>query len=348
MSDLRNDLLRVEAYDYHLPEELIAQEPAEPRDASRLMVLHRDSERIEHRRFRDVVEYLTPQDVLVLNDTRVLPARLLGRKETGGAAEVLLLRRLPDGDWEALVRPGRRLRPGTVVLFDDPGLRVRIGEEEAEGTRRVRLLCDEPEEVVLQRVGRLPLPPYITRTPDDPERYQTVFAVQPGSAAAPTAGLHFTKELLEAVAARGTRVVYVTLHVGLDTFRPVTAERVTDHRIHREYCSVSAEAAAAINAARRAGGRCIAVGTTTCRTLESAADEAGAVQPFAGETQLFIYPGYRFRVVDALITNFHLPRSSLLMLVAAFAGKERIDAAYREAIARRYRFFSFGDAMLLL
>lgn len=344
------DALLVDAYDYDLPVELIAQRPAEPRDASRLLVLDRKRPALEHRIFRDIVEYLTPEDVLVLNDTRVLPARLLGRKITGGQAEILLLRPLTGNEWEALVRPSRRLRPGTEIRFDDPRLTVIIGEAVGEhtGTRRVTLQCDGPTDEILAAVGRLPLPPYIHEELEDPERYQTVFAHVPGSAAAPTAGLHFTPELLAKIRELGTQIVYVTLHVGLDTFRPVTAKYVTEHVIHREAYSVSPEAAAVINETRARGGRCFAVGTTTCRTLESAAAEDGTVQPGTAETGLFIYPGYRFRVVDALITNFHLPRTSLLMLVSAFAGRERIMAAYAEAIRHRYRFFSFGDAMLLL
>ncbi len=345
-----SDVLLVDAYDYDLPAELIAQRPAEPRDASRLMVLDRRRPGLMHRTFRDIVDYLTPDDVLVLNDTRVLPARLLGRKATGGKAEILLLRPLSGNEWEALVRPSRRLRPGTEIAFDDPRLTVVIGEAVGEhtGTRRVALQCDGPLDEILDAVGRMPLPPYIHEEPEDPERYQTVFAHVPGSAAAPTAGLHFTPELLTRIRELGTKIVHVTLHVGLDTFRPVTAKYVTEHVIHREAYSVSAEAAVVINEARAKGGRCIAVGTTTCRTLESAAAEDGTVQPQTAETGLFIYPGYRFRVVDALVTNFHLPRSSLLMLVAAFAGKERIMSAYAEAVRHRYRFFSFGDAMLLL
>lgn len=344
------DVLLVDAYDYELPPELIAQRPVEPRDASRLLVLDRKKPTLAHRTFTDILDYLTPDDVLVLNDTRVLPARLLGQKATGGRAEVLLLRPLSGNDWEALVRPGRRLRPGTTIMFDDPRLTVTIGEAVGEhtGTRRVTLQCDGPLDDVLEAVGRLPLPPYIHEEPEDPQRYQTVFAHVPGSAAAPTAGLHFTPELLARIRELGTQIVYVTLHVGLDTFRPVTAARVTEHVIHREAYSVSAEAAAIINDARAKGGRCIAVGTTTCRTLESAATEDGIIRAQSAETGLFIYPGYRFRAVDALVTNFHLPRSSLLMLVSAFAGKGRIMAAYEEAIRHQYRFFSFGDAMLLL
>lgn len=342
------DELRVTAYDYDLPAELIAQEPADPRDASRLFVLNRKASDVAHRSFTDLLDYLSPKDVLVLNDTQVLPARLLGRKTTGGRAEILLLRPLEGGDWEALVKPARRLRPGTTVLFDDPRLTATIGDEAGENTRHVTLHCEGPLLEVLDDVGKLPLPPYIHSEPQQPGRYQTIFATVPGSAAAPTAGLHFTPELLARVQKRGTQIVRVTLHVGLDTFRPVTAEHVTQHVIHRETYAVPQETADAINSARAQGGRCFAVGTTTCRTLESAAAPDGTVCAQTAETGLFIYPGYKFRAVDALITNFHLPRSSLLMLVSAFAGKARIEAAYQEAIRHRYRFFSFGDAMLLL
>lgn len=345
-----DDVLWVDSYDYDLPADLIAQRPAEPRDASRLLVLERETGSVAHRKFTDLLDYITASDVLVLNDTRVLPARLLGHKQTGGKAEVLLLRPLGGDDWEALVKPARRLQPGTTVLFQDPRLVVVIGETAGNNTntRRVTLQCDGPQDEILASVGQLPLPPYIHAEPEDPQRYQTVFANVPGSAAAPTAGLHFTPELLAKLAERGTKIVYVTLHVGLDTFRPVTADHVTEHVIHREAYSVSPETAAVINEVRAQGGRCFAVGTTTCRTLESAVSDEGFIQPRTDETSLFIYPGYRFRAVDVLITNFHLPRSSLLMLVSAFAGKANIEAAYQQAIRHQYRFFSFGDAMLLL
>lgn len=341
------DIELVAAYDYDLPAELIAQEPVEPRDASRLMVVHRKTGTIEHRVFSDLPEYLAPGTVLMMNDTKVLPARLVGRKETGGRVEILLLRRRQDGLWEALAKPSRRLRPGTELDFG-AGLRVVMEGYGPEGTRLVRLRAEGDELAALARVGEVPLPPYIHRRLDDPERYQTVYAQHAGSAAAPTAGLHFTPRLLERLASGGVRREYVTLHVGLGTFRPVTVERVDDHVMHSEWYEVSERAARAVDAARREGKPVVAVGTTTCRTLESAATDDGRLLPGTGETDLFIRPGFRFRVTDALITNFHLPRSSLLMLVAAFAGYDLMRRAYQVAVEERYRFFSFGDAMLIL
>lgn len=334
-------------YDYVLPPELIAQEPVEPRDMSRLMVVRRASGELEHRRFRDLVEYLDPGDLLVLNDTRVLPARLVGRKATGGHVEVLLVKHLGGDRWEALAKPSRRLPPGTELTFGGR-LRVVLEGYGSAQTRIVRLEADGDVWEALHAVGQVPLPPYIERPLADPERYQTVYARHEGSAAAPTAGLHFTEELFRRLDARGVRRAYVTLHVGIGTFRPVTVERVRDHVMHSEWYRVPPETAALVNETKAAGRRVVAVGTTSCRTLESAAAPDGTVTPGAGETSLFIYPGYRFRVIDALITNFHLPRSTLLMLVAAFAGKELTDRAYREAVERRYRFYSLGDAMLIL
>lgn len=346
MNDGTDRAALVADYDYILPEELIAQEPVEPRDASRLLVVHRKTGRIEHRHFSALPEYLHSGDALVLNDTRVLPARLLGKKKTGGAVEILLLRRLEPGLWEALVRPSRRLQPGTEVEF---GYRLRVVMEGivGEGTRAVRLYPDGDESEVLQAVGQLPLPPYIDRALPDPSRYQTIFSAHAGSAAAPTAGLHFTSELFARLAAQGVTTNYVTLHVGVDTFRPVMTERVEEHEMHKEWYDVSSATAQTVNEAKRRGNTVFAVGTTTTRTLESATSE-GRLVPGAGESDLFIYPGYQFQTVDALITNFHLPRSSLLMLVAAFAGKDLMDRVYREAIAERYRFYSLGDAMLIL
>lgn len=341
------DIELVAAYDYDLPAELIAQEPVEPRDASRLMVVYRKTGTIEHRFFSDLPEYLAPGTLLMMNDTKVLPARLVGRKETGGRVEILLLRRRQDGLWEALAKPSRRLRPGTELDFG-AGLRVVMEGYGPEGTRLVRLRAEGDELAALARVGEVPLPPYIHRRLDDPERYQTVYAQHAGSAAAPTAGLHFTPRLLERLASGGVRREYVTLHVGLGTFRPVTVERVDDHVMHSEWYEVSERAAQAVDAARREGKPVVAVGTTTCRTLESAATDDGRLLPGTGETDLFIRPGFRFRVTDALITNFHLPRSSLLMLVAAFAGYDLMRRAYQVAVEERYRFFSFGDAMLIL
>ncbi|MDI3316051.1 MAG: tRNA preQ1(34) S-adenosylmethionine ribosyltransferase-isomerase QueA [Bacillota bacterium] len=346
--------MRVDEFDYELPEELIAQEPLEPRDGSRLMVLDRRRGRWEHARFRDLAEILQPGDCLVLNDTRVRPARLIGRRDSGGRVELLLLRPLGEDRWEVLGRPARKLRAGSLLLFgaaeagQGERLEAEVLENRGEGVLRVRFRYRGEWERLLERLGQVPLPPYIRRPLEDPERYQTVYAREPGSAAAPTAGLHFTPELLERLRERGVEQVKITLHVGIDTFRPVLEEEVERHRMHAEFFTVSEEAAEAINRARAAGGRRVAVGTTVVRTLESVADPQGRVRPARGWTDLFIYPGYRYRAVDALLTNFHLPRSTLLMLVSAFAGRDLILAAYREAVGRRYRFFSFGDAMLIL
>ncbi len=342
--------MRISDFDYDLPQDLIAQQPLPERDASRLLVLDRASGRITHRGFRDLPSLLDPGDLLVVNRSRVFPARLLGRRAGGGAAEVLLVRRKPDGIWDALVRPGRRLRPGaTVQVADDLTVRLE-GAEPGSPLRRVRLLAKDgdPEEA-LSRRGHVPLPPYIRRPdqPADRERYQTVYAREPGSVAAPTAGLHFTPALLEALAARGVERAEVVLHVGPGTFRPVEVEQVEEHRVDPEPCAIPAETAEALARARARGARVVAVGTTVTRTLESAALVAGGVRAGSTETALVIVPGHRFQVVDALVTNFHLPRSSLLLLVAAFAGRDRILAAYAEAVRERYRFYSYGDAMLI-
>ena len=333
---------------YELPQELIAQTPPADRSASRLLLYDRNTRSITDGVFSDVASHLHPGDVLVRNTTRVIPARLIGVREgTGGHKEFLLLRRAEGDRWECLAKPARRARPGQEYRVGD-GLRVRVlGDTGAEGGKLVELLYDGILEEVLDRVGQTPLPPYITERLEDPERYQTVYARERGSAAAPTAGLHFTQALLDRLRAQGVRIVDVLLHVGLGTFRPVSAERVEDHHMHAEYCEVPAEAARAINEARAAGGRVVAVGTTSVRTLESAATPDGLVQPFAGQTSIFITPGYAFRAVDALITNFHLPESTLLMLVSAFAGREEMLRVYRHAVQQRYRFFSFGDAMLI-
>ncbi|RME05545.1 MAG: tRNA preQ1(34) S-adenosylmethionine ribosyltransferase-isomerase QueA [Anaerolineae bacterium] len=340
--------MKTSDFDYELPEERIAQRPVEPRDASRLMVLHRADGRIEHAVFRDLGNYLRPHDLLVINRTRVIPARLFGRKiPTGGKVELLLLRREAPQEWEALVG-GKGMRPGRAIDLGE-GLRAEVVADLGGPRRRVRFSA--PLTPRLERIGHTPLPPYIHEPLRDPERYQTVFAREPGSAAAPTAGLHFTPELMAALRSQGIRFAEVTLHVGLDTFAPVTEEDPRRHVIHTEWCRLPPETAEAIRQARRAGGRVIAVGTTSVRTLESAARQATAaeiVRPFEGATDLFILPGYRFRVLDAMITNFHLPRSTLLMLVSAFAGRETILQAYRIAIQERYRFYSFGDAMLIL
>ena len=334
---------------YDLPEELIAQSPAEPRDSSRLMVVHRDTGEIEHRIFRDVVDYLKPEDVLVVNHTRVIPARLYGTKEgTGGAIEFLLLRRLNLTDWEVILKPGKKAKPGVRFVFGEGMLTAEILSVAEDGGRTVRFSWEGVFEDVLDRLGEMPLPPYIHEKLQDPQRYQTVYAKIDGSAAAPTAGLHFTPELLEAVRAKGVDIVPVLLHVGLGTFRPVKEEDVENHHMHSEYYEVTEEQAARINAARTRGGRIICVGTTSVRTLETVADEHGIVHAGSGFTQIFIKPGVPVRAVDALITNFHLPGSTLLMLVSALMGREQALSAYRLAVQERYRFFSFGDAMLIL
>ena len=332
---------------YDLPEERIAQTPVEPRDHSRLMVLHRDTDQIEHGHFYDVIDYLNPGDVLVINETRVIPARLFGERAGGGACEVLLLRQLGPKRWETLVKPGKKLKPGAEITFGGGRLRARIAETTDVGGRIVDFDCDGTFEAALDELGEMPLPPYIHERLEDKERYQTVYAKQEGSAAAPTAGLHFTPELLDRIREKGVDVVPVLLHVGLGTFRPVKTENVEEHEMHSEYFEVTAEAAARINAARERGGRVVAVGTTSVRTLESAA-ENGVLLPRRGETSIFIKPGYRFQMVDALITNFHLPGSTLVMLVSALYNREKILAAYEEAVRDGYRFFSFGDAMLIL
>ncbi len=392
---LENITYNISDFDYDLPQELIAQTPIEPRDASRLLVVHRDSGRFEHWHFRDIGAYLRPGDLLIANQSRVLPARLLGhRAETGGAVEVLLLVERPDlgpDYWETLVRPGRRLREGSRIVFGDGNggemqqgafLQAEVLERTEAGGRIVRFTVENTSLLTLERgtragvnpaptvdslpsyggsyvnatvrelidrLGRMPLPPYIHETLRDPERYQTVYARISGSAAAPTAGLHFTPHLLEQLRQQGVRVGFVTLHVGLDTFRPIECEDIREHKMHSEEIDLDAPTAELINETRRAGGRVVAVGTTAVRVLESVASfYEGRIEPYHGATRLFITPGYRFQVVDAMITNFHLPRSTLLLLVSAFASKALIEEAYREAIRERYRFYSFGDAMLIL
>ena len=337
---------------YDLPPELIAQHPAQKRDESRLLVYHRDSKQVEDRHFYDLPQYLRPGDCLVLNRTRVIPARLIGERITedgtkGGAMEFLLLKRLSDCRWETLVKPGRRAKTGARFRFGDE-LTAEVEESTPTGGRIVRFTFEGIWEEVLERAGSVPLPPYITEQLEDKERYQTVYAKEEGSAAAPTAGLHFTKELLERIQKMGVSVVEILLHVGLGTFRPVKAENIEDHQMHSEYYEVSKENAAALNACRAAGGRIVCVGTTSCRTLETATDEAGVVHAQSGWTDIFITPGYRFKAVDALVTNFHLPESTLLMLVSALSTREAMLSVYRHAVEERYRFFSFGDAMLIL
>lgn len=334
---------------FDLPQELIAQDPLEDRSASRLLHLDKATGEVSHHVFKEVPEFLRPGDCLVLNNTKVIPARLLGQREgTGGHVEVLLLSRKESDVWETLVKPGKKCKPGTRLTFGDGLLKAEVLETLEDGNRRIRFFYDGIWEEVLDRLGEMPLPPYITHKLKDKNRYQTVYAKYEGSAAAPTAGLHFTKELLSQIEAQGIKIVYVTLHVGLGTFRPVKEENVLDHHMHSEWYQVTPEAAKTINETKAAGGRVICVGTTSCRTIESASDEAGQVKAGSGDTQIFIYPGYRFKVLDGLITNFHLPESTLVMLVSALAGRERVLAAYQEAIKERYRFFSFGDAMIIL
>lgn len=342
--------MEVSLFDYELPEELIAQDPPADRSSSRLLVLDKENGRYTHKIFRQITEELCPGDCLVINNTRVLPARLLGEKEgTGAGIELLLLKRLPGQDnvWETLVKPGKKARQGARIVFGDGSLKGEITEVLPTGNRHVRFTCEGIFEEVLDRLGQMPLPPYITHRLEDKSRYQTVYAKHDGSAAAPTAGLHFTPQLLEEIRGMGVDIAEITLHVGLGTFRPVKADKVEEHEMHEEYYEVDETAAAIINRARARGSRIIAVGTTSCRTLESVAAADGTIRACTGKTGIFIYPGYRFKLVDALITNFHLPKSTLMMLVSALAGRENIMAAYEEAIRERYRFFSFGDAMFI-
>jgi S-adenosylmethionine:tRNA ribosyltransferase-isomerase len=332
---------------FDLPEELIAQTPLERRDASRLLCLDRWSGAREHRIFSELPELLHPGDCLVMNDSRVLPARLMGMRETGGVVEVLLLRDLGGGRWECLTRPGRKTRPGTRLIFGNGELEAEVLEVAEGGNRIVEFKYEGIFLEVLERLGKMPLPPYIKVELEDGERYQTVYSKEPGSAAAPTAGLHFTKELLARIADRGVRECFVTLHVGLGTFRPVKAEDIEEHEMHSEFCIMPDETARIITETKRSGGRVVCVGTTSCRTVESFANEDGTMDAKSGWTNIFIYPGYRFKCMDALVTNFHLPESTLIMLVSAFAGRENVLAAYNEAVREKYRFFSFGDAMFI-
>ena len=333
---------------YDLPEELIAQTPLERRDSSRLCVLDKATGQVTHRHFYDIIDYLHPGDTLVMNDSRVLPARLLGHRPTGGAVEVLLLRDLGDKKWECLCKPGRKMKEGDQVLFGNGELTAVVDHVQEDGNRIVRFQYEGIFLEVLERLGKMPLPPYIKEELQDQERYQTVYSREVGSAAAPTAGLHFTNELLDKIRAKGVATVFVTLHVGLGTFRPVKAEEISDHHMHAELCQLSQETADILNHTRRSGGRIVCVGTTSCRTLESLVDEDGTFRPKSKWTEIFIYPGYQFKAMDALITNFHLPESTLVMLVSAFAGREHVLNAYNEAVRERYRFFSFGDAMAIM
>ena len=340
--------MRVSEFYYDLPEELIAQEPLEDRKQSRLMVVDKETGVIEHRIFKDIIEYLNPGDCLVLNDTRVIPARLLGEKEgTGGKIEFVLLKNTGGDIWEVILKPGKRARPGARFVFGNGELKAEVIDIVDEGNRLVRFEYDGVFEQILDKVGIMPLPPYINKKLEDKERYQTVYSKHKGSAAAPTAGLHFTKELLEQIKEKGIEIAYVTLHVGLGTFRPVKVENILDHKMHSEYYSIKEEDCNKINNAKKQGGKVIAVGTTSSRVLETIGDQSGLLKPKSGWTDIFIYPGYNFNVVDKLITNFHLPESTLLMLVSALAGRDTIMKAYSEAVKEKYRFFSFGDAMFI-
>ncbi|MCQ2552362.1 MAG: tRNA preQ1(34) S-adenosylmethionine ribosyltransferase-isomerase QueA [Clostridia bacterium] len=341
----------VNDFDYELPEELIAQKPSDKRDECRLLVMHRDTDKIEHKHFYDVLDYLNEGDCLVLNDSKVLPARIFGvKKDTGANIEFLLSKRVDGDRWETLVRPGRRLKPGDEVVFGDGKLVATIEDFGDEGTRIISFKYDGIFMEVLEEIGSMPLPPYIERaaTDEDKDRYQNVYAVNEGSAACPTAGLHWTPELLEKAKAKGVKLAFVTLHVGIGTFRPVKVDKVEDHKMHFEEYTVSKEAADIINSTRKAGGRIICVGTTATRTLESATDENGTLHAGSGSTGIFIYPGYKYKMVDCLITNFHLPKSTLIMLVSALYDREKVLAAYKEAVNERYKFFSYGDACLII
>ena len=340
--------MKTSDFNYYLPEELIAQTPLEKRDTSRLMVLNKETGEVSHKHFFDIIDYLKPGDCLVMNDSRVLPARLLGHRPTGGAVEVLLLRDLGNKCWECLCKPGRKMQPGNEVIFGDGELTATVKEVKDDGNRVVEFHYEGIFLEVLERLGKMPLPPYIKAELHDQERYQTVYSREVGSAAAPTAGLHFTNELLDKIRAKGVRTAFVTLHVGLGTFRPVKAENILEHHMHSELCMMSAETAEILNETKRNGGRVICVGTTSCRTLESLVNDDGSFAAKSRWTEIFIYPGYTFKAMDGLITNFHLPESTLVMLVSAFAGREHVLAAYEEAVREKYRFFSFGDAMTIL
>ncbi|AWI06826.1 tRNA preQ1(34) S-adenosylmethionine ribosyltransferase-isomerase QueA [Clostridium drakei] len=340
--------MKVTDFDFYLPEELIAQCPLEKRDEARLMLLDKNTGEIEHKIFKDIIDYLEPGDCLVLNDTRVLPARLIGSKEnTGGKIEFLLLKRIDKDKWETLVKPGKRAQVGTRFVFGDGELKAEVVSVEEDGNRIVQFEYEGIFEEVLDKLGQMPLPPYIKEKLEDKEMYQTVYSKEQGSAAAPTAGLHFTEELLKKIEEKGVNIAFLTLHVGLGTFRPVKVENIQDHNMHSEYYTMSKETADIINKAKKSEKKVIAVGTTSCRTLETIGDDKGEVREQSGWTDIFIYPGYKYKVVDRLITNFHLPESTLIMLVSALAGREKIMNAYNTAVKERYRFFSFGDAMFI-
>ena len=334
---------------YELPKELIAQTPVEPRDSSRLLVLDRRDGSVEHRHFYDIIDYLREGDLIVANDSRVLPARIFGVKDgTGARVEFLLLKQISGNRWETLCKPGKKAREGASFTFGDGLLRAKVAEVRDDGNRVVDFDCDESFFATLDKIGQMPLPPYITAELQDKERYQTVYSHELGSAAAPTAGLHFTEELMDRIRQKGVKIAYVTLHVGLGTFRPVKVDDVTNHKMHSEHYEIPTETARLINETKQNGGRVVAVGTTSCRTLESVATQYGAVKPCEGYTDIFIYPGYEFKVLDGLVTNFHLPESTLIMLVSAFAGYDNVMNAYKIAVEERYRFFSFGDAMIII
>ena len=332
---------------YDLPEELIAQTPLEKRDTSRLLAVNRQTGELSHRHFYDIIDYLNPGDTLVMNDSRVLPARLLGHRPTGGAVELLLLRDLGGNEWECLAKPGRKMQVGATVIFGDGQLTAEVIRVQEDGNRVVKFTYEGIFLEVLESLGKMPLPPYIKAELADQERYQTVYSREVGSAAAPTAGLHWTKELLKKAEDKGVQLAYITLHVGLGTFRPVKAENISEHHMHSELCMMTQETADILNATRKRGGRIVCVGTTSCRTLESLVNEDGTFEAKSKWTEIFIFPGYTFKAMDALITNFHLPESTLVMLVSAFAGRENVLNAYAEAVKERYRFFSFGDSMYL-
>ena len=339
--------LKTSDFYFDLPEELIAQDPLLDRSSSRLLMLDKKTGVTKHETFKNVIDYLNPGDCLVLNNTKVIPARLIGNRETGGAVEVLLLKRHASDVWECLVKPGKKCKPGSKLVFGDGILKAEVLETVEEGNRLIQFEYEGIFEEVLDKLGEMPLPPYITHKLQDKNRYQTVYAKYEGSAAAPTAGLHFTNELLKKIEEKGVKIAYVTLHVGLGTFRPVKVDNVLEHHMHSEYYEITKEAADTINEAKKRGNKVICVGTTSCRTIESAADENGHLEPKCDNTEIFIYPGYKFKVLDELITNFHLPESTLVMLVSALAGKDNVLNAYEEAIKERYRFFSFGDAMFI-
>ena len=345
---LEESILKTSDFFYHLPEELIAQTPLEQRDSSRLLKLDRISGKVEHHHFYDIIDYLLPGDCLVMNDSRVLPARLLGHRPTGGVVEVLLLRDLGNKQWECLCKPGRKMQVGNEVIFGNGEMTATVVEVKDDGNRIVEFHYEGIFLEVLERLGKMPLPPYIKEELSNQERYQTVYSREVGSAAAPTAGLHWTEDLLNKARAKGVKTAFVTLHVGLGTFRPVKAESILEHHMHAELCMINAETAAILNQTKASGGRIICVGTTSCRTLESLVGEDGTFEAKSKWTEIFIYPGYTFKAMDGLITNFHLPESTLVMLVSAFAGRENVLAAYEEAVRERYRFFSFGDAMCIL